>query len=65
MRMPRCPHCGKLCVYPPAQQQVPRLYTPTMDGFERFMREMVHVHAGTTAEAQQRTGSTQQRRKNT
>jgi hypothetical protein len=26
---------------PPPQQRVHRLYTPTIDGFERFLRQMV------------------------
>ena len=26
---------------PPPQRRVHRLYTPTMDGFERFLRQMV------------------------
>lgn len=63
MDMHRCLHCGKPCGYPPDQQQLLRLYTPTMDGFERFMREMVDVHAGRPEGGQDGTVGTQNRRK--
>ena len=63
MGMHRCLQCGKPCAYPPDQQQDPRLYTPTMEGFERFNREMVGVHMGAPEGGPDRTVRAQNRRK--
>jgi hypothetical protein len=66
MSMHGCPHGGSLCRDSPDQQQVPRLYGPTIDGFERFRHEirheMVQVPTGPTAGGQDGTGGTQLRR---
>jgi hypothetical protein len=37
----RCRHCGKFLGDSFPQLPAQRVYTPTMDGFEHFMREMV------------------------
>jgi hypothetical protein len=50
MVQPRWRHWRKPLERPSHQQQVHRLYTPTIDGFERFLREMVgldgDIHEG-------------------
>jgi hypothetical protein len=46
MALHRWRHSGKPVAHPPHQQRVHRLYTPTMDGFERFLREMVGLDGG-------------------
>jgi hypothetical protein len=41
MVLPRWCHSGKPFAHAPNQQRLHRLYTPTMDGFERFLCAMV------------------------
>jgi len=36
----------------PDRQQVPRLYTPSMDGFERFVRESVGLDSAVPGDGQ-------------
>ena len=47
MVLPDWCHCGKAFAHPPHRQQVYRLYTPTINGFERFLREMVSLEKNT------------------
>jgi hypothetical protein len=54
MVMYRCRYCGKSFTRHPDQQQAQRLYTPTMDGFERFACAMVGLNTGTPEAGQQK-----------
>jgi hypothetical protein len=36
----------------PAHQQVPKVYTPSMDGFERFVRESVGLDSAVPGDGQ-------------
>ena len=36
----------------PARQQVPKVYTPSMDGFERFVRESVGLDSAVPGDGQ-------------
>jgi len=36
----------------PDRQQVPRVYTPSMDGFERFVRESVGLDSAVPGDGQ-------------
>jgi hypothetical protein len=47
-----CAHCGQSFPRPPAWLQGQRLYTPTPDGFERFLRESSGFQADQEARAQ-------------
>jgi hypothetical protein len=47
-----CPHCGPSFPHPPAWLQGQRPYTPTPEGFERFLRESVGLPADQEARAQ-------------
>jgi hypothetical protein len=47
MMMDRCLHCGKPHMHAPDGQRDLRLYTPTLEGFERFMRQTVGLDTDT------------------
>jgi hypothetical protein len=53
MLLPPWRHGGKPVALPPFHRQVYKLYTPTIDGYERFLREMVGLD-GSTPERRQR-----------
>ena len=59
----RCRHCGKFLGDSFPQLPAQRVYTPTMDGFERFMREMVGLDVGTPEGGHDVARSNQVRRK--
>jgi hypothetical protein len=40
-----CPHCGQSFPHPPRTAAGRRLYTPTLQGFEHFLRESVGLAA--------------------
>jgi hypothetical protein len=63
MVMHRCPHCQSSLTWRPDQRLPPTLYTPTMDGFERFIRDMVGLHDGTSEWSLEGDGTTEERRK--
>jgi hypothetical protein len=46
MILNRCLHCGKPHLHTPDGLPDPRLYTPTLEGFERFMRQTVGLDTG-------------------
>jgi hypothetical protein len=47
MVLPRWCYGGKPYAYAPHQQCLHRLYTPTLDGFERLLREMIGLEGDT------------------
>ena len=47
-----CPHCGQSFTPSPHRLPALKLYTPTMNGFERFLREMIGLRAGPVTEGE-------------
>jgi hypothetical protein len=41
----RCPQCGKPLPRPAGQPKARKVYTPRLDGFERFLRQAVGLPA--------------------
>ena len=63
MLMYECPHCGKPLLRAPDPDHPPQAYTPTMNGFERFLCEAVGLQAGAPGEDPEVTRRAQEGRK--
>jgi hypothetical protein len=48
----QCPHCGQSFTPSPHRLPAPKLYTPTMNGFERFLWAMIGLKAGPVIEGE-------------
>lgn len=62
MVLHRCPHCQRSLTRRTGQRPSPTLYTPTMDGFERFIRAMVGLYDGAPEWSLEGDRATQERR---
>ena len=63
MAMERCLHCGKPHTHATNGEHAPRPYTPTLEGFERFLREAVGLHTGTPDNTREAFGVSHEGRK--
>ena len=62
MVLPHWHHGGKPVALLPHHRQVHKLYTPTIDGYERFLRQMVGLDGSTPEKGQRLAKRNRQRR---
>ena len=62
MSVSQCPRCGKLLLRAPDPDQPPKPFTPTLNGFERFLRKAVGLRASAPGAGPEVTGRDQDER---